>query len=251
MTGTTPHRNIVAPLIPRLLGGALFLRATIPLVVVGLMAIGFLVIGYSVDRAITEVKQDVAEKLAAIDVEIEKIKAEGQRLYHEINAIRNRTAALTDDIKRSVEPIRKSMLGLTSVVRTISGTLEAFLNAVIRVLNAVPLTKNIKRIDLPDIKVPGLELPNIDLDIDLEPDLRAVIALQQQALEAADHIKTAVAEIIDVVMLCWAYVKFIGVLILVWLGLSVVGFLGRLKYRLGMAFRLMRGQPVENVWQVF
>jgi hypothetical protein len=125
------------------------------------------------------------------------------------------------------------------------------LNAVIRVLNAVPLTKNIKRIDLPDIKVPGLELPNIDLDIDLEPDLRAVIALQQQALEAADHIKTAVAEIIDVVMLCWAYVKFIGVLILVWLGLSVVGFLGRLKYRLGMAFRLMRGQPVENVWQVF
>jgi prefoldin subunit 5 len=251
MTGTTPHRNIVASLIPRLLGGALFLRATIPLVVVGLMAIGFLVIGYSVDRAITEVKQDVAEKLAAIDVEIEKIKAEGQRLYHEINAIRNRTAALTDDIKRSVEPIRKSMLGLTSVVRTISGTLEAFLNAVIRVLNAVPLTKNIKRINLPDIKVPGLELPNIDLDIDLEPDLRAVIALQQQALEAADHIKTAVAEIIDVVMLCWAYVKFIGVLILVWLGLSVVGFLGRLKYRLGMAFRLMRGQPVENVWQVF
>jgi prefoldin subunit 5 len=251
MTGTTPHRNIVAPLVPRLLGVALFLRAAIPLVVVGLIAIGALVIGYSVDRAITEVKQDVAEKLAAIDVEIEKIKAEGQRLYHEINAIKNRTAALTDDIKRSVEPIRKSMLGLTSVVRTISGTLEAFLNAVIRVLNAVPLTKNIKRIDLPDIKVPGLELPNIDLDIDLEPDLRAVIALQQQALEAADHIKTAVAEIIDVVMLCWAYVKFIGVLILVWLGLSVVGFLGRLKYRLGMAFRLMRGQPVENVWQVF
>jgi len=36
-----------------------------------------------------------------------------------------------------------------------------------------------------------------------------------------------------------------------WLGLSVVEFLGRLKYRLGVAFRLMRGQPVENVWQVF
>lgn len=206
MTGTTPHRNLVAPLVPRLIGGALFLRAAIPLVVVGLIGMGVLVIGYSVDRAITEVKQDVAEKLAAIDGEIAKIKAEGQRLYHEINAIKNRTAALTDDIKRSVEPIRKSMLGLTSVVRTIAGTLEAFLNAVIRVLNAVPLTKNIKPIDLPDIKVPGLKLPNIDLDIDLEPDLRAVIALQQQALEAADHIKTAVAEIIDVVMLCWAYV---------------------------------------------
>jgi hypothetical protein len=42
-----------------------------------------------------------------------------------------------------------------------------------------------------------------------------------------------------------------GALFLVWLGLSVVGFLGRLKYRLGVAFRLMRGQPVENVWQVF
>jgi hypothetical protein len=125
------------------------------------------------------------------------------------------------------------------------------LNAVIRVLNAVPLTKNIKRIDLPDIKVPGLKLPNIDLDIDLEPDLSAVIAVQKQALQAADHIKTAVAEIIAVLMICWAYVKFVALLILVWLGLSVVGFFGRLKYRLGVAFRLMRGQPVENVWQVF
>lgn len=251
MTKSAIHRNVFAPLVPRLIGGALFLRATIPLMVVGLLCLGFLVVGYSVDRAITAVKQDVAGKLAEIDVEIAKIKAEGQRLYHEINAIKNRTAALTDDIKRSVEPIRKSMLGITSVVRTISGTLEAFLNAMIRVLNAVPLTKNIKRINLPDIKVPGLNLPNIDLDIDLEPDLSAVIAVQKQALEAAEHIKTAVAEIIAVLMLCWAYVKFIAVLILVWLGLSIVGFLGRLKYRIGVAFRLLRGQSVENVWQVF
>ncbi len=235
----------------RIWGMALLLRAVLPLVVVGLVVLGMTIVAYSVDRAVNSVKQDVAAKMAAIDTAIGSIKAEGQRLYDEINRIKNQTAEMTEDIKRSVEPIRKSLLGIAGVVRTISKTVEKIMNAVIRVLNAVPMTKNIRLINLPDIKVPGLKLPAIHLDVDLEPDLRAVRELQQQAMAAAEQIKAAVEDILAVFSRLWLLAKTILVLALVWLGLAIVGIFGRMQYRLQMALRLMRGQPVEGVWQAF
>ena len=234
----------------RICGMALFLRAVLPLVVVGLLILGMTIVAYSVDRAVNSVKQDVAAKMAAIDTAIGKIKMEGQRLYDEINRIKNQTVEMTDEIKRSVEPIRKSLLEISKVVRLISKTVEPVLNTIIRVVNTFKI-KKIRPIDLPPLKVPGFELPNIDLDVNLDLDLSAVYELQRQATKAAEQIEAAVEEILAVFYRLWMLAKITLTLILVWLGLAIVGIFGRMQYRLKMALRLMRGQPAEGVWQAF
>lgn len=230
----------------RALGAVIMLKVSLPVIVLMVLALGVWQIVAGVNHAIDRGWAAVEPRIADAQQQIDAVRKEGQRLVEEVKKVKNTTTQVAGAIKDSVEPIRKSLLGLSGAMRTLSNTIESILNAIIRVINKVPGVRDIKKIDLPDFNIPGLRLPNIDLDVNFNPDLSAVMALNEHAQAIAARAEQSLDEITETVLLWWWTAKAVGTMILLWLALSLVGLAARGTQRFATGWQMVRGRRVEG-----
>lgn len=239
-------QSMVPTLANRALGAVIMLKVSLPMVVLLVFVFGVWQIVAGVNHAIDRGWAAIEPRIADAQQQIDAIRDEGERLVEEVKKVKNTTAEIAGAVKESVEPIRKSLLGLSGAMRTLSNTVESILNAIIQVLNKVPGLRDIKKINLPDFNIPGLKLPNIDLDIDLSPDLSAVLALNEHAQAIAAQAERSLDEITATVLLWWWTAKAVGTMILLWLALSLVGLVARAAQRIATGWQMVRGRRVEG-----
>jgi hypothetical protein len=131
-------------------------------------------------------------------------------------------------------------------MKTVSSTVGAILNALIRVVNSMPFVKDIPAFRLPDIAIPGITLPNLDIDVNLQPDLTAVRQLNDAAQEIARQAQQGMDRITEAVLLWWWSIKLVAALVLLWVVLSVVGYAARAAHRFASGWQMVCGRRVEG-----
>lgn len=127
----------------RLLGLLIITKAALPLALVALLALGAWQIASGISRAVDEARRTIEPQLALARARIEDVQAEGRRLLDEVKKIENATTQIAGAVK-------------------------------IRAVNGIPLVKDLPYLRLPDIQIPGIALPRLDIDVDLRPNLDAV-----------------------------------------------------------------------------
>jgi uncharacterized protein YoxC len=246
----TVEAGLKAPtLASRALGAVIMLKVSLPVIVLLVFVFGVWQIVTGVNHAIDRGWAVIEPRIADAQKQIDAIRDEGQRLVAEVKKVKNTTTEIAGAIKESVEPIRKSLLGLSSAMRTLSRSIESVLNALIKVLRKVPGLSKIKLVDLPDFEIKGLRLPNIDLDVDFIPSpaaLQAIDALNDHAQQVAAQAERSLDEITETVLLWWWTAKAVGAMILLWLALSLVGLVARGVQRFASGWQMVRGRRVEG-----
>lgn len=236
-----------APLLAsRALGAVIMLKVSLPLLVLLVLVFGVWQIVSGVNEAIDRGRAVIEPRIEDARQQIDAVRAEGDRLLAEVKKIENTITQVAGAIKESVEPIRKSLLGLSGALRALSGTIESILNAIIKVVRKVPFVPKIGWVNLPDFNIPGLKLPNIDLDIDLKPDLSAVQMLNAHAQAIAAQAERSLDEITETVLLWWWTAKAVGAMVLLWIALSLVGLAARAAQRFATGWQMVRGRPVDG-----
>jgi hypothetical protein len=230
----------------RALGALIMVKAALPLLLLVVLAIGLWRIAAGVNVAVDAAYAAVDPHIRQAQLRVDELRAETRRLLGEVEKIKNTTTEIAGAIKTSVEPIRRSLLGLASAMATLSSTAATGINAIIRVLNGLPFVKDIPYVTLPRIEIPGLALPQLDLDLNLKPDLRALEELNALAQRIAAEAQRAIDEITAVVRFWWWTVKLAAVLILAWIALAIVGYVARACRRFLAGWRMLCGRPVEG-----
>ncbi len=229
----------------RLLGGAIICKTLLPILIVLLFFLGFARLATDTSVAIDTAADRVEPQLELARNELDKVKAETRRLYNEVDKIKNETARITGEIGESIEPIRRSLLGVTSSVRQISSTIESVINSLIKAANKIPGV-NLSKISLRVPKLPGLKLPDLDIDLELEPNFDAVIAFHAQSEAIAAELGLAIEEI-GAAFLTWVKImQAVMLLVGLWLMLVVISFIYRAGGRIKAGSAMLLGRPVEN-----
>jgi hypothetical protein len=232
----------------RLLGALIMIKAALPLALVALLALGLWQIASGVSHAVDDARSAIEPRLAVVQARIDDVQAEGRRLLDEVKKIENATTEIAGAVKQSVEPIRKSLLGLSGALKTVSATVASLLNAVIRVLNGIPVVKDLPYVSLPHIEIPGITLPKLDIDVNLKPNLEAVRQINETAQEIARQAQQGVDRITETVLFWWWTIKLAAALVVLWVALAVVGYAARVSHRLSMGFRMLCGRRVEGAF---
>jgi hypothetical protein len=230
----------------RALGALIMLKVALPALMLLVLGLGVWQIVSGVYAAVDHARAAIEPRIAEAQQRIDEIQAEGRRLIAEVKKIENTTSEIAGAVKQSVEPIRKSLLGLSGAMRTLSRTIEAILNAIIGVVNNVPLVRDIPRVSLPDLNLPGLQLPNLDIDVNFKPDLAAVHALNALAQGIAAQAQTGIDEVARVVRFWWWTIKVVAAMIAAWLALTLIGYAARAAQRFATGWRMLCGQPAAG-----
>jgi uncharacterized protein YoxC len=243
---STPSAAPSAGPVHRLLGLVIMIKAALPALVVAVLALGVWQIVAGVSRAFDEARSVIEPQLALAQAQVDSVRAEGRRLLAEVKKIENTTVEVAGAVKESVEPIRQSLVGLASTLKTVSGALGGLLNALVRVVNGLPFVKDLPEVRLPDIELPGLVPPKLNIDLDLEPRLQVVRQLNDTAQTIATEAEKGIARIAETVRFWWWCIKLAAALILAWLVLTVVGHVARAVHRFASGWRMLCGHRVDG-----
>lgn len=230
----------------RITGALIIVKATLPVLVILFLTIGFWHFASSVNTVVENGYSQIQPHLEDAQVQIDSLYKEGARLVGEVKKIKHASAQAADSVKQYVEPIRQSLVGLSGAMKTIASTIEAILNGIIRVINKAPVIKDIRYVNLPDVRIPGFSLPEINIDLDLRPNLQSVEALNRLLIEVAEESEQSITAINQGFKTWWGSLKLSALLILSWLFLTVVGYAARVRHRFTVGWSMVRGHRVSN-----
>lgn len=230
----------------RALGGLIVLKAALPLVLVMVLALGVWKMVAGIAQAVDEARRSIEPALMVVQTRIHEVQAEGQRLLGEVKKIKNTTTQIAGAVKESVEPIRQSLLGLSSALRAVAGVVAGVLNGIVRVINDIPMVKDLPYVHLPHVDIPGLMLPKLDLDLELQPNLQAVHEINAAAQAVALEAQRGIDRIGQTLRFWWWTIKVAAALLALWLILAVVGYAARVSHRIHTGFQMLCGRRVDG-----
>lgn len=243
-------RSFFKSLWPRIVGLLMVFKVMIPLLILLVLFVGSWKIIGDINTEIERVDRALEPKIESAKQEIEKIREEGRRIADEIVKIKNQGGKAAEEIKRSIEPIRQSLYAISGTVGAISKTLESILNSLIRIINGIPGVKDMKRVNLPDIKIPGFHLPDIGIDVDLTFNMAAVEALKAATEQIAAEAESMLNTIVNIWIAWWWTVTTIFYLIVFWILLALVGSAARSWNKFLTGVRLLTGKSQDASLQM-
>lgn len=235
---------------PRIIGLLMLVKVLTPLLVLLVLCVGSWKIIGGINTEIERAGRALEPKIELAKGEIEKIREESRRIADELVKIKNQGGEAAEEIRRSIEPIRQSLYAISGTVGAISKTLESILNGMIKIINRIPGVKDIQRVNLPDINIPGFQLPDIDIDVDLSFNMVAVEALKAATEQVAVEAESMLNTIVKIWTTWWWTVTTIFYLIGLWLLLALVGIAARSWHKFLTGVRLLIGQSQEASLQM-
>jgi len=235
---------------PRIVGLLIVFKVMIPLLILLVLLVGSWKIIGGINTEIERAGRALEPKIELAKDEIKKIREEGRRIADEIVKIKNQGGEAAEEIKRSIEPIRQSLYAISGTVGAISKTLESILNGMIKIINRIPGVKDMQRINLPDINVPGFHLPDIDIDVDLTFNMAAVEALKAATEQIATEAESMLNTIVKIWTAWWWTVTTIFYLIGFWILLALAGNVARSWHKFLIGTRLLMGRSQDASLQM-
>ena len=110
--------------------------------------------------------------------------------------------------------------------------------------------KDMQRINLPDINVPGFHLPDIDIDVDLTFNMAAVEALKAATEQIAAEAESMLNTIVKIWTAWWWTVTTIFYLIGFWILLALAGNVARSWHKFLIGTRLLMGRSQDASLQM-
>lgn len=236
----------------RLFGIAILLKTLLPIFIIAALFSALLGFFFAINESVNKSLMQIDTRLSEASEQLVLLQIEGKRLYQEVHKIKKEGEKLSDSVNRAIMPVRNSVRGAWRSLRDLSNSIESAINSIIRAVNnLLPKKLKLTILNLPDIKIPELQLPKINFDIDLEVDLASITALQQTAMSLQSDLSNTAEELAGALSF-WINMILIAMsLIGLWFFLVMASFLMKIQGRLRAGMMLLRGQSVENAIHFF
>jgi hypothetical protein len=227
---------MISGVYPRLVGALILFKLMIPVFILGFLFFGLWSMARHVNMELNRLNASLQPKFERVEGEIEKIREEGRRLADKVAKIKNEGARVGSEIKNAVEPIRQSLVAISTTVGAISNAMESFINSLVRVLRKVPFVHGLKGVHFPRIDIPGFKLPELKVDLALTFNTAGLDALKEVLAQIADEAEATLDALKKIWLTFWWTFKVVVFLVLSWFVLSLIGIMARywLKFKTGV-----------------
>ncbi len=240
-------KTITTQLPRQLLGVGILLKTLLPPIIIGSLLIIVFTLFSAISNSIATTIEHIDGKKQEFEEIISDIENEADRMYGEIIKISEAGETINKEVKKTIEPIRKSVKNIWGRLKSITDKIETTMNKVVDALNfLLPKKFHLKAFNLPTIKIPKLPLPNLEIDIDLNPDLTAIYALKSASLNLQENLLPEYNQLTATLSNLLFATKFIGYLIALWFLLVCISFFMRVGDKIRVGMQLLRGKEVTN-----
>lgn len=244
----TAHQVTITSIYPRIIGVLIIFKIIMPLLILFLVVVGGWQTYSEISKEVSRVNSALQPKVALAKNEIAKAREDIQNLSEELTRIKGEVKEAGQEIKRAIKPIQTSLNKIKEAGDTISSSVENTINKVTQA--KVMKILKLKPLKLPDFDIVNIPIPKLNIDPNLNIDLRALQSLKTIASEVVSEAETSLYAIVEV-WDTWVWVvKVIFYLLVFWFLLLFVGIAARAGGKLRLGFLLVSGKESKASLQM-